>query len=195
MALINRRFTNSICICLAAVFVCLFANVQSSAASDELWTAIRGGRAVAMMRHAIAPGGGDPSNFALCDCSTQRNLSEEGREQSRKIGADFKANGISDIEVLTSQWCRCIDTARLLGLGEVAEFPALNSFFQARQLGPSQTEALRKHLIERQSDRPLLLVTHQVNITALTDVFPQSGEIVVFEIDDVGSVTVLGTLL
>lgn len=180
---------------LLAVVGCLLFTSISASAADDLWAAIRDGRAVAIMRHAIAPGGGDPSNFKLRDCKTQRNLSEEGRKQSRQIGENFKANRITEADVFSSQWCRCLDTARLLSLGQIEELPALNSFFQARERGPSQTEALKTFLLERQSNSPLLLVTHQVNITALTNVFPQSGEIVVFEMDEVGQVTVLGTLL
>lgn len=163
-------------------------------ASDKLYAAIREGRAIAMMRHAIAPGGGDPSGFKLDDCSTQRNLSQEGRDQAKRIGDTFKANGITEAEILSSQWCRCVDTANLLGLGSIKELPALNSFFEARQLGPSQTEELRKYLMQRTSNKPLILVTHQVNITGLTGEFASSGEAIVFTIDAQGEVTVLGSL-
>jgi len=175
-------------------FLVVFGNPGKAYASDELYTAIREGRAVAMMRHAIAPGGGDPSNFKLGDCKTQRNLSGEGREQARKIGEAFRANGITTADVLTSQWCRCVDTANLLNVGEVTEYPALNSFFQNRSQGPAQTEALRQFLKERQSTQPVILVTHQVNVTAMTDIFPTSGEVVVFTLDEAGIVSVLGSL-
>lgn len=182
---------------------------NSAQASDTLYAAIREGRAVAMMRHAIAPGGGDPSDFRIDDCSTQRNLSQEGREQARRIGEAFRNNGIDKARILSSQWCRCVDTAELLMLGEVEELPALNSFFEARENGPEQTRALREFLLantspERNlelplselppSELPLVLVTHQVNITALTGVFPQSGEVVVFSLAEDGKVEVLGSL-
>lgn len=170
-------------------------HVQATQASETLYAAIREGRAIAIMRHAIAPGGGDPSAFKLGDCSTQRNLSQEGRNQAKRIGEAFKANSITEPEIISSQWCRCVDTANLLGLGTIAELPALNSFFEARQLGPGQTEELRKYLTQRTSNKPLILVTHQVNITGLTGKFASSGEAIVFTIDAQGEVTVLGSLL
>lgn len=84
----------------------------------------------AIMRHALAPGTGDPRNFDLTDCSTQRNLSEAGREQAKAVGELLRKSGIEKAGVYSSQWCRCLDTATLLGLGPVTELPALNSFFQ-----------------------------------------------------------------
>lgn len=138
--------------------------------------------------------GGDPSNFRIDECSTQRNLSQEGRDQARRIGEAFRANGIEHAEVITSQWCRCVDTAELLGLGKIEELPALNSFFETRERGPAQTKALREYLMKRTSTQPLILVTHQVNITALTGEFAASGEVIVFTMDDKGDVTVLGSL-
>lgn len=147
-----------------------------------------------MMRHALAPGGGDPAGFEIGNCAMQRNLSDEGRDQAKSIGAAFRENGIEQADVLTSQWCRCAETARLLDIGDVQEFEPLNSFFQDRSLTEPQTEALRDFLQQRTSTEPLVLVTHQVNITALTGVFPRSGEIVFFTIDVNGSVDVLGTI-
>lgn len=159
-----------------------------------MWAAIAEGKAVAMMRHALAPGGGDPAEFEIGNCASQRNLSDEGRDQARKIGAAFRQNGIARAEVLTSQWCRCAETARLLAIGDVAEFQPLNSFFQNRNLAQPQTEALRDFLKQRTSTEPLVLVTHQVNITAMTGIVPRSGEIVVFTLDQNGDVTVLGQI-
>jgi len=186
-----RNLVLAICVALSVFAV---GNSGKALASEELYAAIREGRAIAMMRHAIAPGGGDPSNFELGDCSTQRNLSQEGRDQAQRIGEAFRENGITRVQVLTSQWCRCVDTATLLNLGNVTDFPALNSFFQNRSQGPEQTEELREFLKQRQSTDPLILVTHQVNVTAMTDVFPASGEVVVFTIDEAGDVSVLGSL-
>jgi len=180
-----------------ACFLATFTNhnVAQANANDTLYTAIREGRAIAMMRHAIAPGGGDPANFKLRDCSTQRNLSQEGRDQAARIGAAFRANGITQAQVVTSQWCRCLDTATQLALGNYTELPALNSFFENRSQGAPQTKALREYLMQRTSTQPLILVTHQVNITALTGEFASSGEVIVFTMDEAGAVTVLGSLL
>lgn len=179
--------------CLLVLITALLARAQDVPPS-ALWAALAEGRAVAMMRHALAPGGGDPAGFEIGNCATQRNLSDEGRDQAKSIGAAFRENGIEQADVLTSQWCRCAETARLLDIGDVQEFEPLNSFFQDRSLTEPQTEALRDFLQQRASTEPLVLVTHQVNITALTGVFPRSGEIVFFTIDASGSVDVLGTI-
>lgn len=179
---------------LAIVFVSAVASLANETDDSRLWAAIAEGRAVAMMRHALAPGGGDPANFDVNDCATQRNLSDEGRAQAVAIGAAFREAGITQAQVLSSQWCRCDETAKLLDIGTVSAFEPLNSFFQNRAKATPQTNALRAFLIDRTNTDPLVLVTHQVNITALTGVFPRSGEIVVFSMSATGDVDVLGSL-
>jgi phosphohistidine phosphatase SixA len=146
-------------------------------AEEGPWLAVRAGEAAVIMRHAIAPGGGDPPGYRLDDCSTQRNLSEEGRSQARRIGAVLRENGVAAASVRSSAGCRARETAELLGLGPVAREPALDSFFDDRSQGPARTEALRA-LLAAWRGGPLVMVTHQVNITALTGVFPASGEMV-----------------
>jgi broad specificity phosphatase PhoE len=146
-------------------------------AEAAFWPALREGRAAAILRHAIAPGGGDPPGFRLGVCATQRNLSDEGRAQARAIGETFRANGLARATVLSSGWCRCRETAELLGLGPVEGEPALDSFFAERGEGPARTAALRA-LLAGWSGGALVMVTHQVNITALTGIFPASGETV-----------------
>ena len=148
---------------------------------QRLWQALRSGQAVALMRHALAPGTGDPANFDVDDCSTQRNLSDRGRQQARDTGERFRQNGIEQAQVYSSRWCRCLETARLMALGDVTPFEGLNSFFRDRSTEPARTAATRELIAEHVAagGPPLLLVTHQVNITALTDVFPSSGEIIV----------------
>jgi phosphohistidine phosphatase SixA len=148
---------------------------------NELWQLLRAGEAAVLMRHALAPGTGDPAEFALDDCTTQRNLSDDGRAQAKTIGKRLRANGIDAGRIYSSQWCRCLDTARLLGLGAVEPFPGLSSFFRDRSAESERTAATLE-LIQAQTRAgapPLLLITHQVNITALTDVFPASGEMVI----------------
>ncbi len=159
-----------------------------------LWRALRSGGHVALMRHALAPGTGDPAGFRLGDCSTQRNLSEEGQRQAARIGERFRDNGIDSARVLSSQWCRCEETARLLALGPVSALPALNSFFQQTQFRDSRTGALRQWLVEQDLSRPTVLVTHQVNINALTNTYTTSGEIVVVRVGDDGRLAVLGSI-
>lgn len=171
---------------LVLTFLFLVGLVASAPAlaDDTLWAALRGGGHVALMRHATAPGVGDPAGFKVEDCATQRNLSAAGREQARRIGERFRARGIAAARVYSSQWCRCLDTARMLGLGEITPFAGLNSFFRDGGRESAQTAEVRA-LIARElasgvpAQGPLVLVTHQVNVTALSGVYPASGEIVV----------------
>lgn len=160
------------------------AHGQEGGDEPSLWSSLRAGGNIVLIRHAIAPGGGDPPGFRLDDCSTQRNLSEQGRKQARSIGAAFRSRGVPVERVLTSQWCRCKDTAELLDLATVHEYPVLNSFFSDRSTALEQTEALRRFVAEAAPQGNIVLVTHQVNITELTGVFPSSGEMVVIRPDE-----------
>jgi phosphohistidine phosphatase SixA len=150
----------------------------SVAAADPL-VALRLGDHVAVMRHATAPGGGDPPGLRLDDCATQRNLSEEGRTQAVRVGDRFRAAGTGAAQVFSSQWCRCLDTAGLLRLGAVEPLPLLNSFFGAREREAETIAGLRRWIAARDLSTPTILVTHQVTIAALCGVFPASGEVVV----------------
>lgn len=179
---------------LLAVSAAAPAVEAAGTADAALWQALRDGEAFAVMRHATAPGTGDPDNFAIGDCSTQRNLSDAGREQARAIGRRFRDNGIAEAAVFTSQWCRCRDTAALLGLGEAGDLPALNSFFRRPDEKESRMRALRAWLSEADFGMPLVLVTHQVNITALTGEYTVSGEVLAVRREPDGSMTVLGSL-
>lgn len=137
-----------------------------------------------LLRHALAPGTGDPSNFTLNDCSTQRNLNSRGRDQSRAIGAWLREQGAAQVQVYSSQWCRCLETAELLGMGAVRELPALNSFFQRRQDRGPNLRALGEFFAIQPLDGDLIvLVTHQVTVTAQTGIFPSSGEGVLLKLN------------
>jgi phosphohistidine phosphatase SixA len=184
-------------LCLLAALAALPAAGFAQADDPDLWLALKEGRAVALMRHAYAPGVGDPENFRLDDCSTQRNLSVEGAIEAQRTGDIFRAQGIEEADVRSSQWCRCLETGRWLKLGPVEPMPALNSFFADRAGAPEQTAAVREFLASRKSMEPLVLVTHQVNITALTDLTPRSGEIVVIRPPESasGEIEVLGRIL
>jgi phosphohistidine phosphatase SixA len=165
---------------LLAILLALPAAAQAPADEAALWAALAGGGHAALMRHALAPGTGDPPGFRIEDCATQRNLSPEGRRQARALGERFRKHGATDLAVYSSLWCRCLETARLLDLGAVTPLPALNSFFRDSSPEAAQSAAVRRLIAEHAAgDRSLVLVTHQVNITALTGVFPQPGEIVV----------------
>jgi broad specificity phosphatase PhoE len=148
---------------------------------------------VLMLRHARAPGTGDPQGFDLSDCSTQRNLDVEGRAQARRMGERLRASGIATARVFTSEWCRCRETAVLLGLGEPEPLPALNSFFAAPREREARMEALTKFLAGLPVDGGLVvLVTHQVTITELTGVYPASGDGVILRLDGTGRPPVAG---
>lgn len=173
-------------------FLPLFLLLPALAAAND-WDALRSPGAVAIMRHALAPGVGDPAGFELGDCSSQRTLDARGREQARQIGAALKAQDITFAAVLSSQWCRTLETARLLNLGPVTETPALNSFFRDYATRDSQTKATLELL--RQTNGRAMLVTHQVNISALTGRSTGSGEILVIRLNDAGEVAVTGSIL
>lgn len=145
----------------------------------------------AIMRHATAPGAGDPKAFRLGQCETQRNLSTQGRDEALMVGEYLRSRPFHFTAVHSSQWCRCKDTAQLLGLGPVQELPALNSFFNDDSTKDPQTQDLRQFLIGLGPRDKVLLVTHQVNITALTGVYPQPGEIIFFTIQPTGKITVV----
>jgi phosphohistidine phosphatase SixA len=166
----------------------------SSDNDTELWNSLRFGNSLVLIRHAIATGTGDPNHFKLGDCSTQRNLSAAGRAQAQAIGRQFRAHGIKKARVFSSQWCRCMETAELLELGPVTELPELNSFFKQYERRDVQTQHLKKWLKRATFDHPLVLVTHQVNITALTDFYPASGEMVIVKRSDSGEILVLGSI-
>jgi phosphohistidine phosphatase SixA len=177
-------------LCVLCLFLPFITSAQTN--QDIAWTQLRQGVAVALIRHAIAPGLGDPPGFRIGDCTTQRNLSQEGRDQARRIGEFFHEKGVKETSVYSSQWCRCLETARLLALGPVKELPALNSFFENRSTEESQTKQLRKFIMSLPADKPVIMVTHQVNITALTGIVPSSGEIIILQFTKDGQGKVLG---
>jgi phosphohistidine phosphatase SixA len=177
---------------LTCVLGCSAADTRAQDA--DLIALLGSGSHVGLMRHATAPGSDDPPGFRLGDCPTQRNLSVAGRAQAAAIGQRLRANGIAAARVLSSQWCRCLDTATLLGLGQVEELPSLNSLVSNAGEAAEMTGATREWLLEQDLSRPTILVTHQVNIGALVRSYPNEGEIVVVRIaPDIG-LDVVGTI-
>ncbi|MEO3865230.1 histidine phosphatase family protein [Rheinheimera fenheensis] len=154
----------------------LILTLSAPEADDSAWALWREGKAVLIMRHTLAPGTGDPAGFVLEDCNTQRNLSSEGRQQAKRWGELLRQQHSGDITLYSSQWCRCVDTGRLMGLTAPTPLPVLNSFFAGRGDGDKQTQALVQRFSTAQTAQPTVLVTHQVNFTALTGIFPRSGE-------------------
>jgi broad specificity phosphatase PhoE len=158
-----------------AVVVALLA-APVAASTEAAWAALRAGGHVLIVRHAqTEPGVGDPPNFARGDCATQRNLSERGREQARAMGQRVREAGVAIGPVLSSAWCRCLDTAQL-AFGTAEAYAPLDSFFGARTGEPAQTAALRERIRSFAGPGTLALVTHQVNISALTGEHPAMGE-------------------
>ena len=163
-------------------------------ANDSLWSLLREGGHAVLIRHAATePGVGDPPNFRLGDCSTQRNLSAEGRAEARRLGDAFRERKVPVERVLSSAWCRCQDTARL-AFGEYEVWAPLNSFFADSGRGAPQTRALLERLASMPARSNLVLVTHQVNITAATGVFPAPGEMVVVRAAPGGSLELAGRI-
>lgn len=189
---INRRR-----LLLAAVPATLLPGVFPAAAGAAdaavaLAELARPGR-VLMLRHALAPGVGDPLAFRLGECATQRNLDAEGRAQARRIGERLRAAGIASARVWSSQWCRCLETARLLDIGAVRELPALNSFFDRPQARERQLAELRAFLATLPAEGgPVILVTHQVMVTAHTGAWVDSGGGVLLAREAGGALRALG---
>lgn len=156
----------------------MLTGVGEPRADEAVFAALRTGGHAILMRHAEAPGGGDPVGFVLADCTTQRNLSEAGRAQARRAGDLLKAKHVRIDRILSSRWCRTLETARLLDVGPVEPFAYLDSFFSDPGAGPGRTASVNE-LLREIGNQTLLLVTHQVNITALTGIFPASGEMIV----------------
>ena len=170
----------------------LATSTRHASAEDDAWAVLRAGGLV-LFRHAIAPGGGDPAGMRLGDCATQRNLDEAGRAQARRIGYAFRQAGVAVGAVLASAWCRTRETAALAFPGQARAEPAFDSFFADRGVAEARTEAARDIVLRWPGPGALVVVTHQVNITALTAslgtaIVPASGEGVVLRRRDGGLV-------
>ena len=152
-----------------------------SHSSDQNWKPAQEGNKIILIRHSLAPGGGDPTGFKIDDCKTQRNLNRAGIIQSKKIGKLFKKNKVPIDQVLSSQWCRCKDTAKY-AFKSYKEFTALNSTFQSpyNKNEPKQLKELYSFVKKWDGKgKNLVLVTHYSIITAVTNAVPSSGEIII----------------
>ena len=158
-----------------ATFLTVMLLSQNAMGENLIEQAIRTVDAdILFMRHALAPGIGDPKNFLLSDCDTQRNLNDEGKKHAIKIGIVLAKAKIKIDKILSSQWCRCYDTALLMEIGDVEIFSGLNSFYQRHS---QETE---NNLKEKPSESLNLMVTHQVVISAITGIYVKSGEFVAY---------------
>jgi phosphohistidine phosphatase SixA len=165
------------------LFLLIFISISFPVKADldnKLEKQLKKGGNLIFIRHAYAPGGGDPENFIISDCSTQRNLNEDGKNQSKRIGQFFIENDILIDKVLSSEWCRCKDTAQIAFTNfETKNF--LNSFFSAQFASNKnqQIRDLKKYIKNWQSDKNLVLVTHYVLISEILNYTSSSGEIVI----------------
>ncbi len=176
--------------CITALLLAPLLMIAAPAQAQSDWPALQEGTVV-LFRHANAPGIGDPENFTLKDCATQRNLDASGREQARRIGEQFRQKNIAVTQVLNSQWCRTRETAQLAFPGLASDSAPFNSFFEDSARSEEQTAAALQLLQRWKGPGVLVVITHQVNITALTGIFPASGTGVIIK-PGASGLTVIG---
>lgn len=163
--------------------------MATTAMGSELADKLKLANHALLMRHALAPGTGDPVGYSLNDCSTQRNLDTQGRQQAARTGQWLQRQGIQKAMVLTSPWCRCKDTANLLGFGQAEVESAIGSFFEASQQAADYTQRLQKRLAQlgpTKGDKALILVTQHVNILDYMGSHVGSGDMVLVQFDAQG---------
>ena len=164
---------------LIIIFISLTTSIKADLNKNLLNQLGEGGKLI-FIRHAYAPGGGDPDNFNLNDCSTQRNLNKEGRDQAKYIGEFFKKNSIKIEKVLSSEWCRCKETAEI-AFKDFSTISFLNSFYSSKYAKnkDKQIKMLKNYVKKFENDKNLILITHYVFISEVLNYGPSSGEIVV----------------
>jgi phosphohistidine phosphatase SixA len=170
---------------LGLVWLMICSLTQASNLSEKLQSPDH----VLLMRHTLAPGVGDPANYTLAECKTQRNLSAEGRQQAVVVGDWLRHQGLKNADVYSSAWCRCKDTAQLLGFKGVLIEPTLSSFFDEMHKAPAQNQRLQTFIAEKlksKGKQPLILVTHHVNIFEFMGENVSSGDLVLAKVDAQG---------
>jgi phosphohistidine phosphatase SixA len=187
------RLWGSVLVLFSGLIALATAGVDSE--PTEIIKRMKAGGHILMIRHALAPGTGDPANFRIGDCSTQRNLDDRGRMQAKGIGDWLRSNGITSARVYSSQWCRCLETAELLEMGTVAELPALNSFYELTQDREPNLKALREFIADQPPNGVLIImVTHLVTISAIADEGVSSGEGVLLKLNEDAPYEIAGRL-
>ena len=171
---------------LVLCVIAMFSTPSLAGLADDL----KDGQHVLLIRHADAPGFGDPPGYQLDQCSTQRNLGEAGRVQAVAIGTWLTQQGVLTAKVLSSAWCRCLDTARLMAKGTVLTEKSLGSFYDAMHLEKAQTAEMQKMIaaqLQQNPSTPLILVTHHVNIEAFTSKVVNVGDMVLVKVQPDGT--------
>ncbi len=169
-----------------AILLGFLVMAASADAADNaaLWAKLKDGGRVALVRHAATPGGfGDPPGFRLEDCATQRNLTEQGRSQAAALGAQFRLQQIRVEKLLSSQWCRCRDTAALMDLAAIEPAPTFNNAAVLTERREQLRAGARMLISAWRGPGTMVVVTHGANILALTGIHPGEGGIVVIEPD------------
>ena len=176
----------------AALLMCVYLASRAEA-SDAIWEALRAPGSVVVLRHSYAPGGFDPPDSKLEDCSTQRNLDENGRAQARRIGEAFRLHGITVGAVRSSPRCRCLDTARL-AFGKAEPWAVLQGALNNPELRQRQLAEIRKVIDAHRDGPPLVLVTHGSVVRDLTGLNVAMGAFVVLRRNPDGPHTVVSQL-
>ena len=168
---------------LLLIFITINSPIKADSNQNLINELKQGGKLI-FIRHAYAPGGGDPDNFDINDCNTQRNLSNSGREQANKIGFFFKVNNILIDKIYSSEWCRCKETA-LIAFNDFENKSFLNSFFSSKfsQNKEPQMKQLKEFIKSWDGEKNLVFVTHYVVISESLNYAPSSGEIVISDIN------------
>ncbi len=180
---------------LSLTLISVMPSVSAATDQAEIIDRLNAGGHILMIRHALAPGNGDPPNFKIGDCATQRNLDDIGRDQARSIGVWLRNNGVTSARVYSSQWCRCLETARLLNLGPVQELAALNSFYERTQDREPNLKALNDFISQQPVKGELIiLVTHFVTIAGIAGTGVSSGEGALLALHEEAPYTVVGRL-
>ena len=178
---------------LAALFACGAWAVSGAQASEPVWEALRTPGAVVVLRHSYAPGSFDPPDSRLDDCSTQRNLDENGRAQARRVGEAFRQHGIEVGAILSSPRCRCLDTARL-AFGRVEAWEPLQGALDDAGRRQRQVAEIKRRIAAHRTGPPLVLVTHGTVVTDLTGLSIRMGGFVALRRAADGSHAVAGQL-
>ena len=174
----------------------LLAASQSGAlAQVDAWALLRQPGHVVFMRHAATPGGyGDPPGYRLDDCASQRNLTDAGRAQARRTGDAFKARGLAFDRVLSSPWCRCLETAKLLTGRDAEAMEALSNLVGRSEHAGRQVAALKAAMAALDANTRVLFSTHGIVINALVGINPAEGEMVIVKVGAGGQPNVAGRL-
>ena len=172
----------------------LVLGTSTAGASEQLWALLKAGGQVVLIRHAITtPGVGDPAGMRLDDCSTQRNLTDAGRQDARRIGEMFRSRGIPVDRVLSSPWCRCLETARL-AFGTAESWTPLSNLYGRPERRAEQVHQMQELVGQRRAGGNLVLVSHGSTIAALTGVSLGTAEVLVVTPQGEGRFAVAGRL-